>query len=463
MPSDAQGADSIPPLSRDRAFYGVLVTQFLGAFNDNLFKQLVLLICVTATIDSGGGSLQGYATALFSLPFVLFSGVAGFLSDRVSKYNIIVSSKAAETVIMLLGGAALLIGQQWPDLRVPLLFVVLFLMGTQSAFFGPSKYGILPEMFRNRDLPHANGVIQMTTFLAIIFGAALAGFLKDWYGDAVWMGMIYCVGIALVGTVSAMFLRKTPIAKPNLEFDWSAWIVTKDVWKMLGSDRPLLGVLLVSSVFWFLGGVTQQTANTLGKVHLGWSDTRTSLMVATIGLGICLGCLSAATFSKDRVSFGVTKIGTWGLIVSFLGLWWVCPSGSAATLFQEMAWPIPAVSAETVRVLPEPLRDMLIPKTILEWKLRGLMLLTGFSAGMFVVPLQVFMQSRPPAEYKGRMIGAMNLINWIGIVLSGVFFAIATAVLKGFAIPFPLLFPVMAVFLLPIGLFYRPQSQALQV
>ncbi|WP_166831610.1 MFS transporter [Thalassoroseus pseudoceratinae] len=463
MPSEAQGADSIPPLSRDRAFYGVLVTQFLGAFNDNLFKQLVLLICVTATVNSGGGSLQGYATALFSLPFVLFSGVAGFLSDRVSKYSIIVSSKVAEVVIMSLGGAALMIGQYWPELRVPLLFVVLFLMGTQSAFFGPSKYGILPEMFRNRDLPHANGVIQMTTFLAIIFGAALAGFLKDWYGDAVWLGTIYCVGIAVVGTVSSLFLRKTPIAKPELQFDWSAWIVTKDVWRMIGSDRQLLGVLLISSVFWFLGGLTQQTANTLGKAHLGWSDTRTSLMVATIGLGICLGCVSAAAMSKDRVSFGVTKIGTWGLILSFVGLWWICPSGKAVTFVQKIALPIPSKIVGDIHFRPEAIAELLVPLSGFEWKLRGLMLLTGLSAGMFVVPLQVFMQSRPPAEYKGRMIGAMNLINWIGIVCSGLFFSLATALLNGFQLPFPWLFPVMAAFLLPIGLFYRPRSEALSV
>ena len=463
MSADAPNANTLPLLSRDRAFYGVLVTQFLGAFNDNLFKQLVLLICVTATMSSGGGSLQGYATALFSLPFVLFSGVAGFLSDRVSKYNIIVSAKVAEVVVMLLGAAALMVGQHWPDLRVPLLFVVLFLMGLQSAFFGPSKYGILPEMFRARDLPHANGVIQMTTFLAIIFGAALAGFLNDWFGNAVWMGTIYCVGIAVVGTISSLFLRKTPVAKPDLKFDWSAFIVTKDVWRMLGKDRVLLGVLLVSSVFWFLGGLTQQAANTLGKTHFGWSDTRTSLMVATIGLGICLGCVSAAALSKDRVSFGVTKIGTWGLIISFVGLWWVCPADAVTKPSSSVNESTATKSNDSPQVQTEPLGEMLVPQTNLEWKLRGLMLLTGISAGLFVVPLQVFMQSRPPAEYKGRMIGAMNLINWIGIVCSGVFFAAATALLKTLAVPFPWLFPVMAAFLLPIGLFYRPESQTLRV
>ena len=232
---------------------------------------------------------------------------------------------------------------------------------------------------------------------------------------------------------------------------------------MLGKDRVLLGVLLVSSVFWFLGGLTQQAANTLGKTHFGWSDTRTSLMVATIGLGICLGCVSAAALSKDRVSFGVTKIGTWGLIISFVGLWWVCPADAVTKPSSSVNESTATKSNDSPQVQTEPLGEMLVPQTNLEWKLRGLMLLTGISAGLFVVPLQVFMQSRPPAEYKGRMIGAMNLINWIGIVCSGVFFAAATALLKTLAVPFPWLFPVMAAFLLPIGLFYRPESQTLRV
>src|SRR5438132_6243672 len=163
------------PLFRDRSFWGMTATQFLGAFNDNLFKQLMLLLAIpVGAAAAQKADQQGLAMMVFSLPFVLFSGFAGYLSDRYSKRTVIVACKIAEIGIMLLGVVAFR-AYGWTGYAG--LLLVLWFMGTHSAFFGPGKYGILPELFRERDLPRANGVILMTTFLAIIFGTASAGIL----------------------------------------------------------------------------------------------------------------------------------------------------------------------------------------------------------------------------------------------------------------------------------------------
>ncbi len=186
----------------NQSFRGLAITQFLGAFNDNFFKQLMLLLAIP--VLPGALDQQQVATIAYALPFVLFSGLAGFLSDRYSKRMVIVVAKAAEIGIALLGMFGFLMygvtGYQG-------LLFVLFLMGAHSAFFGPSKYGILPELVPNKDLPKANGIVLMTTFLAIIFGTVFAGMLGDWLvgadralGDVaskLWIGSAVCIGIAI--------------------------------------------------------------------------------------------------------------------------------------------------------------------------------------------------------------------------------------------------------------------------
>src|SRR4029079_7819835 len=212
------------PLFRDRSFWGMTATQFLGAFNDNLFKQLMLLLAIpVGAAAAARADEQGLATMIFSLPFVLFSGFAGYLSDRYSKRTMIVLCKVAEIGIMSLGMIGFL---AYAQTGYAGLLAVLFLMGTHSAFFGPGKYGILPELFRETDLPRANGVILMTTFLAIIFGTASAGFLGELLYNAagervperLWIGALACVGIAAVGTIASLLVRPVPPAVPNLRF-----------------------------------------------------------------------------------------------------------------------------------------------------------------------------------------------------------------------------------------------------
>ena len=173
---------------------------------------------------------------VFAVPFLLFSGVAGFISDRISKRWIVIGAKVAEVFIMLLG----FLGFVWYDqVGFAGLMVVLFLMGVHSAFFGPAKYGILPEMIRPSDLPRANGIFLMLTFMAIIFGMAAAGGLLTYSGGRIWLGSLVCVGIAVLGVCTALFVRRVPVAQPNLQLRWSSWGVPPEIMRLLRQDRQL--------------------------------------------------------------------------------------------------------------------------------------------------------------------------------------------------------------------------------
>jgi MFS family permease len=469
MTSQSSEVDSRPSLWRDPSYHAMNLTQFLGAFNDNLFKQMVLLICVDYARGAGHGrDYQSVAGFLFALPFVLFSGFAGFLADRVSKRRIVVTMKVAEIGVMAGGFLAFhaLSGQLfW-------LIVVLFAMGTHSAFFGPSKYGILPELFRERDLSRVNGMIQMTTFLSIIFGMTLAGLIKEWYGDRLWVASEMCMGIAVVGTLTSLWVRRTPVAHPGLPFTRSALLMSSETWKMLRNDRPLLLTLLISSLFWFIGGVIQFLVNDFGKLQLRYGDGRTSVIVASIAIGIMLGCLWAGQRSKGPIGYGFVTLGAWGIVICLLGLAFlgaiegslISAHGSAAAAVSPSppqdvpVKPVPAGGMGSTSVgQGEPLSAMLVPSSPFEWMVRGLLLATGIFAGCFIVPLATFMQIRPPADKKGRMMGAMNLFQWIAILIAAVFYFQAVNLCIHFEVRRSWIFAMSALVMLPVALFFRPQ------
>ena len=460
----AESAAGPGQLRYDRSFQGMTATQFLGAFNDNLFKQLVLLICIDVAQKTESSDVyQPVAQALFALPFVLFSGFAGFLSDRLSKRRIVVLCKGIEIGVMLAGMCVFLLARSSADPSLVLLFCVLAVMGTQSAFFGPAKYGILPELLSERNLPAANGTIQMTTFLAIIFGTAAAGYGKDLLREELWIISVGCLAIAILGTLTSLLIRRTSPAQPTLQFDPSSLLVNRDTWKMLVRDRTLFGVLLVSSLFWMIGGVLLPAVNAFGKNQLGIGDSRTSIMSASIGFGIAAGCALAGKLSQSRIRFELVTFGSWGLVFGLC-----CLVGLG--LFDFAAMPAQAESAadvsaveELVVVAPaeaEPAADASAVGTSfsiapVEWIAWMLLVELGVSAGLFVVPLQVFMQTRPPVEHKGRMIGAMNLINWIAILAASVFYYLCAVLLS----PVSWTFGVLAAVILPVAIFYRPSHR----
>ena len=279
-------------LTRDRSFYGITITQFLGAFNDNFYKQLMLLLAIP--VAPGALDQQQVATIVFALPFVLFSGIAGYVSDRYSKQRVIFFAKSAEIVIMVLGLMGFLM---YGITGYGGLLVVLFLMGIHSAFFGPSKYGILPELFLSKDLPTANGIVLMTTFLAIIFGTVGAGFLGILIvspgqmlidrAPHLWVGSAICIGIAVAGTWTARSIRFVPPAQPGLQLKSDSWVASRTTLRLLIQDRPLIGAVLATSVFWLVSGIAMQTVNSFGIKQLKCNMLETSIMTARPNVQRC--------------------------------------------------------------------------------------------------------------------------------------------------------------------------------
>lgn len=432
------GPASEGKLFAERSFWGMVSTQFLGAFNDNLYKQLMLLLAIPVTLGAAavaGGAgqgeassdVQGWATLVFSLPFVLFSGFAGYLSDRMPKTPIIVSCKVAEIVVMLLGLGAFYYFDLFGTTGT---WIVLFLMGTQSAVFGPGKYGVLPELFHAKDLPRANGIILMTTFLAIIFGTVLAGSLKDMLvGDSgdnssLWIGLVVCVGIAIAGTLTSLLVRRTPTAQPQLQLTADCWGVSSDVWQMLKADRVLLNAVLVSSVFWLVSGLAVPTVNRLGLGLLQVDATQTSILTASIGFGIMLGALFSGALCRNGWGDRCVSIGLWGIFASLLILG--CWQGNSHLI--GYAGSIVALIA------------------------------MGVFAAIFAIPIQVFLQSRPPAQLKGRMIATMNQANFIGILISGPLYQLFEALSGWLNWPISSVFWMMGGLVLPLALLYRLDS-----
>jgi acyl-[acyl-carrier-protein]-phospholipid O-acyltransferase/long-chain-fatty-acid--[acyl-carrier-protein] ligase len=304
--------------------------------------------------------------------------------------------------------------------------IVLFLMGSHSAFFGPGKYGILPELFRDRDLPHANGMILMTTFLAIIFGTVLAGQLMDAFPNQLAVIGATCVGIALLGVATSLLVRRLPASHPELPFSMSYLAVPREMRSLLRHDTQLHLALWMSSVFWMAGAMVLLAVNALGDIQFGVAKSWTSLLWAAVSGGIAAGSLMGGLLSRGRFHTGVLKIGAWGLFASLVIL--ALPGGPTGQLLGY-------------------------------WGSFACLIALGIFTGMFAVPLQVLMQMRPPAALKGQMIATMNLLNWGGIVLGGAVYQVLSLALTAWGWPPSTAFAMIAAMFGAVALFYHPQSE----
>ena len=431
---EAPRTDPRPTLWRDPTYHGMNFTQFFGAFNDNLFKQLVLLICVNYA--GKGGDYQQYAQALFALPFVLFSGFAGFLADRISKQRIVVAMKLAEIAVMIAGFLAF----HSTFGRLVWLLCVVFLMGTHSAFFGPPKYGILPELFRETRPAAGQRHDSDDDF---------SGHHLRRGPGRLHQGMVCRPTVARQRDVHRDCGRRhadVVIDPPDAHRPSRASVharllfISAETWRMLRLDRPLFHVLLVSSLFWFLGGRDSADSERLRnpadplwrrahersrRLHGDRNHGRLPVGRTRIEGTNPLRIRHARGLGHRRLPVGS------GLARRPRGIGRLNGALRRGRR-RERGSPWPRSSAagssagESAKASPsESFVAVLVPSSRFEWALRGLLIGVGLFAGFFYVPLAVFMQARPPAELKGRMIGAMNLVNWIGIMLSAVFYGAA--------------------------------------
>ena len=274
------------PKLAERSFGAFVGTQFLGAFNDNIFKQLILLLALSH------GDIQGYAMIVFALPFICFSGYAGQLSEKYSKTAIMRASKIAEMVIM--GIAAYGFYTQ----SISFLLISLFFMGAQSTYFSPAKFGVIPELVQDKVLVAANGVVQMTSFGAIILGTASAGFLKANLDGQLGYAGLCCVGISVLGIIAVWIIVPRPANLPDQKFAMNPFSRVTFTLKEIAKDRPLLLAVIANAFFYFSGSLVIQIVNSYGINLLKLNELQVSMLLVTLTGGIMAGCLLSAVMQK---------------------------------------------------------------------------------------------------------------------------------------------------------------------
>jgi acyl-[acyl-carrier-protein]-phospholipid O-acyltransferase/long-chain-fatty-acid--[acyl-carrier-protein] ligase len=360
-------------LFRDGGFQSFLWTQFLAAFNDNIYKMIVSVGAVELAANQLLGSRYlAIAGAVFVLPFLLFAGYAGQIADHFSKTRVLQVTKAFEIAVMGVGMAALYLRS------IEMLLVVLFLLAMQANFFSPAKYGILPEMLGEAQLTRANGLLELTTFAAIVLGTSVGSFLfARWKGEPLTLGGML-LAIAVVGSFTSLFISKVPASGSQLPMQWNPF---GEVWtgvKRIYRDRPMWLTVAGISYFWFVGALFQMTVILIGSESLHLSDTHTGLLVTALAVGIGAGSIAAGWLSGDAVEIGLVPCGA-----ALLGL---CSIGlSFAHSFGSSVFWLAAV---------------------------------GFAGGLFIVPLNAFLQERAEPREKGRLLATNNFVNMIGVVIA---------------------------------------------
>ncbi len=356
-----------------KSFTWLNLTQFLGALNDNLLKLLIIFFLIGVNGPEHATGIAAKTGALFVIPFLLFSPLAGALADKLSKKTIILAMKGVELGIALLGIAAFSAASETG------LYLVLFLMATQSALFGPAKYGILPELVDRRQLSRANSLLESFTYLAIILGSALAPMLVQLSSSSYKTAALVCIGFSLVGLAASWRIEKTAPADSGRQLSPLFLSELKEALTELRKDSYLLLAILGSAYFLFLGAFAQINLIPFGMQVHGLTQEQSGYLFLVAALGIGLGSLLAGRLSGRNVEFGVVPIGALGLALSTSGLF-LLPSN----LFLHLA----------------------------------LIVLLGISAGLFLVPLHAFVQFRAPREKLGRILAAGSFLSWCGVLFA---------------------------------------------
>jgi acyl-[acyl-carrier-protein]-phospholipid O-acyltransferase/long-chain-fatty-acid--[acyl-carrier-protein] ligase len=375
---------------RSRSFLGLLVTQFFGAVNDNMFRWLVVPIGKEMVSEDNASMALSAGLACFVLPYLVLAAPAGYLADRFSKRTVIVGCKVAELVIMIAGIAAILAGNLY------LMFAVVALMGSQSALFGPSKFGSIPEIVRPDRISAANGLIGMTTVLAIVLGSIGGAFLYELtapIGQHMWwVSAAALIGVALVGLVASLQIDPLQSANPARRFPFNAPRQTVRDLATLASSRPLLRAALGAMVFWSLGALAQMNVDQFVGFQLGLGQLHVGILLAILALGVGVGSVLAGIWSAGRVELGIVSLGAAGIAMSAIVLSFVSPG------------------------------DGTVPSPAYVWSCVWLFML-GTSAGLYQIPIQAFLQYRSPRESRGSILAANNFLTFSGMLLSaGLFY-----------------------------------------
>lgn len=387
-------------------FFGA---QALGAFNDNVYKNVLVILATyhAASYTSMAPQLlTNVAAGLFILPYVLFSGVAGQLADRFDKTLVLKAVKAAEIGIMVIAAIG------FATRSIAVLLAALFLMGMHSTFFAPAKYGLLPEVLRDSELVGGNALVEMGTFLAILLGTLVAGLLAS-HGH---IGLITTtlIAIAAAGFIASLAIPRLEPAAPQLRIDWRPWVSTWDNIRAARESRAVFLSILGISWFWFYGALVLAQLPLYSKLILGGNEEVVTTMLVVFSAGVGIGSLLCERLSGHKVEIGLVPFGSIGLTVFAVDLYFATPAAAGS-----------ALSAAEFIARPG------------SWRVLLDLGLIGVFGGFFIVPLYALIQQRSRREVMSRVIGANSILNAVFMVAAAALAAIALS--AGLTIPHLLL------------------------
>jgi 1-acyl-sn-glycerol-3-phosphate acyltransferase len=368
-----------------RRFAPFFWTQALGAFNDNAFRNaLLVLVAFQMGLDDHTVSLYtNLAPALFIIPFFLFSATAGQLAEKYEKSQIIRYVKLFEI------GAMVLAAIGFYTHHTSLLLVVLFLMGMHSTAFGPIKYAILPQALRPPELVGGNGLIETGTQLAILIGMIAGSALMKIAGIGTLLAGALTITVAVTGYLASRAIPAAPATAPELKFNWNPFSETARVLGIVRQDRAVFNAVLGISWFWFFGTVLVAQLPNYTKLNLGGDSSLYILVLTLFSIGTGIGSLLCERMSGRRVEVGLVPLGAFGLTAFGIDLFFARPG---AALTHGLDWLAFLQAAGSWRVVLD-------------------LTLIGMFAGFYVVPLFAFIQSRTPREQLSRVIAGNNIVN----------------------------------------------------
>lgn len=396
-------------LLKTKRFFPLFLTQFLGAFNDNVFKNALIIMIAYAAIDSAGLRPEIMVTAaagIFILPFFLFSATAGQLSDKNNKARIIQFIKFAEILLMIGAAIGFFLGS------VPLLLLVLFLMGTQSAFFGPVKYGILPDHLQESELIGGNALIETGTFISILLGTILGGLLIL-VDNGPMIISVLVVSMALIGWVSSLSIPPTKAAAPDISIKYNFFVETFEIIQHIQKDPVTFRAILGISWFWLFGATFLSQFPTFSKEIIGGNEQIVTLFLAVFSIGIGIGSLFCNKLLKGEIATTYVPLGILGMTVFTMDLYFaslnVNPGNSGAFVgITEFFY------------------------TFNHWRILVDLLGISICGGIYIVPLYAMVQARAENAFRSRAIACNNIINALFMVVSAV--AISLLLLNNYTV-----------------------------
>jgi len=380
-------------LLRQRRFAPFFWTQALGAGNDNVYKNaLVIFVAYHAahltTIDAN--TLVNLAAAVFIAPFVLFSATSGQVADKFEKSRLIRYIKVLEIAIMSLG----LLGFWQRNLM--LLFAALALMGVHSTLFGPVKYAILPQHLKTEELVGGNGLVEMGTFVAILIGTIVGGLLVAIDPNGPVLAGAATVVVAVAGWLASRGIPLTPAVAPNLAINWNPFTETWKNLQFARGNRVVWLSMLGISWFWFYGATFLTQFPNFAKNVLGGDEHVVTFLLASFSIGIGAGSLLCERLSGHRVELGLVPFGSIGLTLFAVDLWWATHAMHATGL------------SGVATFLAQPAH----------WRVTADLVLIGLFGGFYIVPLYALIQERSESTHRSRIIAANNILNALFMVAS---------------------------------------------